>query len=168
MIAVSRARPTIDEWESGRSPASVSARTAIHALTGCSFPFATTGSVGWYSITPLVSRYVSSPTTMPLMGAADCRRDAVLTTSPASIDSPREGRAPSDTTASPVLTAIRTCRSPPASSPALSRTTSAARTARSASSPCANGAPKMPITASPMNFSTIPPNDPISRLTRSW
>jgi len=35
----------------------------------------------------------------------------------------------------------------------------AARTARSASSSCAIGIPKTAITASPMNFSTVPPCD---------
>ena len=34
---------------------------------------------------------------------------------------------------------------------------SAARTARSASSSCAVGVPQTAITASPMNFSTVPP-----------
>ena len=48
------------------------------------------------------------------------------------------------------------------SSEAFSRSTafcmsSAARTARSASSSCARGRPKTAITASPMNFSTVPP-----------
>jgi len=33
-----------------------------------------------------------------------------------------------------------------------------ARTARSGSSSCAAGAPNTAITASPMNFSTVPPN----------
>ena len=42
----------------------------------------------------------------PFTGAADCRRDAVLTTSPAAMPSPSAGRAPSMTSASPVLTAI--------------------------------------------------------------
>ena len=37
------------------------------------------------------------------------------------------------------------------------RISSAARTARSASSSCARGRPKTAITASPMNFSTVPP-----------
>ena len=41
----------------------------------------------------------------------------------------------------------------------------AARTARSASSPRATGAPKTAITASPMNFSTVPPKRSISTLT---
>ena len=37
------------------------------------------------------------------------------------------------------------------------RIASAARTARSGSSSCATGAPNSAITASPMNFSTVPP-----------
>jgi hypothetical protein len=40
---------------------------------------------------------------------------------------------------------------------AASRISSAARTARSASSSCTAGTPKTAITASPMNFSTVPP-----------
>jgi len=36
-------------------------------------------------------------------------------------------------------------------------TASAARTARSGSSSCDDGAPKIAIAASPMNFSTVPP-----------
>jgi hypothetical protein len=38
----------------------------------------------------------------------------------------------------------------------------AARTARSSSSSCATGTPNTAITASPMNFSTVPPNRSIS------
>src|SRR6266508_2656907 len=75
---------------------------------------------------------------MPSTGAAAWRRAAVLTTSPATIPSPSEGRASRATTASPVLTAMRTCRSsegsPSFSSRMASRTASAARTARSGSS----------------------------------
>jgi hypothetical protein len=78
----------------------------------------------------------------------------VFTTSPAAIPSPASGRASMLTSASPVLTAIRTSKSP---STAASRIASAARTARSGSSSCATGAPKSAITASPMNFSTVPP-----------
>ena len=51
---------------------------------------------------------------------------------------------------------MRNCRSPACSS-TQSRIASAARTARSGSSSCATGAPKSAITASPMNFSTVPP-----------
>ena len=56
--------------------------------------------------------------------------------------------------ASPVVIPTRSSRS---SSTAKSRIASAARTARSGSSSCAVGAPKSAITASPMNFSTVPP-----------
>ena len=48
------------------------------------------------------------------------------------------------------------------------RTPNAALTARSASSPKATGAPKTAITASPMNFSTMPPTRWISSRTRLW
>src|SRR6266545_4050865 len=108
---------------------------------------------------------------MPSTGAAAWRRAAVLTTSPATIPSPSEGRASRATTASPVLTAMRTCRSsegsPSFSSRMASRTASAARTARSGSSSCATGAPKAAITASPMNFSTVPPKRSISDRRRA-
>ena len=49
-----------------------------------------------------------------------------------------------------------------------SRTLSAARTARSASSPCDVGAPKTAITASPMNFSSVPPCPSIRRFASAW
>ena len=42
----------------------------------------------------------------------------------------------------------------------------AARTARSGSSSCATGAPKSAITASPMNFPTVPPKRSSSRRRR--
>jgi hypothetical protein len=48
-----------------------------------------------------------------------------------------------------------------------SRIFNAARTARSASSSCAVGAPKTAMTASPMNFSTVPPKCSISCFTRA-
>ena len=43
----------------------------------------------------------------PVTGAAAWRRAAALTTSPATIDSPRSGCACSETSASPVFTAMR-------------------------------------------------------------
>ena len=46
---------------------------------------------------------------------------------------------------------------PALSSAIASRILSPARTARSASSSCATGAPNTAITASPTNFSTVPP-----------
>ncbi len=82
-------------------------------------------------------------------------------TSPATIPSPSLAAASSETSASPVFTAIRTWRSRPGSSSlsraTASRTASAARTARSGSFSWATGAPKTATTASPMNFSTVPP-----------
>jgi len=63
------------------------------------------------------------------------------------------------------FTAIRTCT--PACSRVQSRIASAARTARSGSSSCATGAPNNAITASPMNFSTVPPNRSSSARSRS-
>ena len=48
-----------------------------------------------------------------------------------------------------------------------SRIASAARTARSGSSSCACGMPKTAITASPLNFSTVPPRASISRVASS-
>ena len=91
------------------------------------------------------------------MGAADCSRAAVLTTSPATMPSPSAGRATSidDRLAGvdpdphlELLAAHRVTQE---------RIASAARTARSGSSSCATGAPNTAITASPMNFSTVPP-----------
>ena len=48
-----------------------------------------------------VARHVVSPTRMPLTGAFDWSRAAVLTTSPATMPSPSSGRAPSETSAWP-------------------------------------------------------------------
>jgi len=95
----------------------------------------------------------------------------VLTTSPDAIPSPSAGRAPSAIKASPVVTALRSCSSKVGSdsfsSRIASRIASAARTARSGSSSCATGAPKTAITASPMNFSTVPPCRSISPRSRA-
>ena len=90
----------------------------------------------------------------------------MLTTSPDAIPSPSDGRAPSDTSASPVFTAVRIWRSG-ASSPSASRIAIAVRTARSASSSWAIGAPNTAITASPMNFSTVPPRFSICSRSRA-
>ena len=78
------------------------------ACTGSALPFASTGSASLYSIARSVARYACSPTRIPFTGAADWSRAAVLTTSPAAIVSPASGRASTVTSASPVLTPIRT------------------------------------------------------------
>ena len=62
--------------------------------------------------------------------------------------------SPAPVTTSPASTPIRAWSS---SSSTPSRISSAARTARSESSSCACGIPKAAITASPANFSTVPP-----------
>src|SRR5437667_330956 len=54
------------------------------------------------------------------------------------------------------------------SSAIQSRIASAARTARSGSSSRVTGAPNSAITASPMNFSTVPPQRSSSYRSRSW
>ena len=82
-------------------------------------------------------------------GAACSRRAATLTASPVTSVSPSP-----PTTTSPVLTPMR------ASSPCseiAGLISEAARTARSASSSCETGIPKTAMTASPTNFSTVPP-----------
>ena len=104
----------------------------------------------------VASRVVSPTSTVP-GGATLWRRDAVLTRSPATIP---WSTAPRVTAASPVSTPARAwSRLPPgaASVRTTSTRSSAARTARSASSSWAIGAPHTAITASPMNFSTVPP-----------
>jgi hypothetical protein len=96
----------------------------------------------------------------------------VLITSPETIPSPDSGRAPRSTSASPVLTPIRTWSSSAGSasfsSAIASWMASAARTARSGSSSWETGAPNTATTASPMNFSTVPPNRSSSWRNRSW
>jgi hypothetical protein len=71
------------------------------------------------------------------------------------------------TAASPVRTPARAASSgAPISSPSAeiaATRSSAARTARSASSSVAAGVPQTAMTASPMNFSTVPPYSSISR-----
>ena len=82
-------------------------------------------------------------------GCAACSsRAATLTASPVA------SRSSVPVTTSPVMTPIRPW-SP--SSGNASRISTAARTARSASSSCSTGTPNTAITASPMNFSTVPP-----------
>ena len=100
-------------------------------------------------------------------------REAVFTTSPNASASPDSGRDPIDDDRlarvhrRPDLERARPGR-PRFRSSIACTTRSPARTARSASSPWATGAPKTAITASPMNFSTVPPNRSISCFARAW
>ncbi len=160
-------RPTSGVADGGRNAGSTTALPTSHAATGSRFPFASMGSSGSNVKTSFVNPWVSSPTTTRPGGAADWRRAAVFTMSP--VASGSTGPASSVTSASPVATAARICSPSPGcvrfSSSIASSESSAARTARSASSSRASGAPNTAITASPMNFSTTPPNRSIRSRT---
>ena len=93
-------------------------------------------------------RRVASPISTSPSAASCSRRAATLTASPVTRVSPSPART------LPVFTPMRAPRPSAATSARISH---AARTARSASSSCATGTPKTAITASPMNFSTVPP-----------
>ena len=137
--------------------------TSRQAATGSLLPFASIGSTASATTASRTSPYVSEPiSTSP--GAAACsRRAATLTASPvASRWSAAEPAPPTIT--SPVLTPVRvTIRTPCSRSASsfrrssASRSSTTARTARTASSSWTTGTPKTAITASPMNFSTVPP-----------
>jgi hypothetical protein len=142
------------------APSRARGAPARHNLSGSVLPFTDTASNGSNSNTRDVAAYVASPTATPPTGAADWIRAAVFTASPVTNPSPSSGRALRATTTSPVLTPTRTDRSITAdalSSRIADRIANPARTARSASSSWATGAPKTAITASPTNFSTVPP-----------
>ena len=85
------------------------------SASGSAFPFTVDRLQLLVVEDPLRRRYVCSETATPFTGAAPCSRAAVLTTSPVTMPSPCSGRAPSATTASPVLTPIRTCSDSPGS-----------------------------------------------------
>ena len=122
-------------------------------------------------MTERVARYVSSPTRIPLTGAASCKTrrgvDDVARNDAFSLRSARTERHESlagvdgDADLQLELGSFRF------SSSTAAHIARAALTARSGSSPWATGAPKTAITASPMNFSTVPPNDSISERTRA-
>ena len=102
---------------------------------------------------------VRSPASTSPGSAAFCSRSATFTTSPVTNDPPARD-APATT--SPVLTPMRIASFPSKSSPKRCCIASAACRALSAWSSSAAGAPKTAITASPANFSTVPPVSSIS------
>ena len=123
--------------------------------SGSALPFSSCSPASSYAIAASLARLRRSPTSTVPGSAADWTRDAVLTRSPATMPWPS---APSVTAASPVSDAGARLAAPGSSAGARPATSSsAARTARSASSSCATGVPQTAITASPMNFSTVPP-----------
>ena len=165
-ISSSVRRPT--NGTRSRSGSARSPRTC-HTISGSLLPFTVAVGRASTSNRPRTARSVSSPITTASRGASDCIREVVFTTSPATA-SPTWGPEPNETTASPVFTATRTAMSGSSRrrSSIVSRIRSAARTARTGSSSCATGAPNTPITASPMNLSSVPPNRSRSSFTRRW
>ncbi|MDQ2909565.1 MAG: hypothetical protein M3R39_00840 [Actinomycetota bacterium] len=126
--------------------------------TGSDFPFSTSGSNASTSTASRTSENVSAPSSTSPGCAACSSRAATLTASPVA------SRSSVPVTTSPVLTPIRACTP---SSGSASRISTAARTARNASSSCNTGTPNTAITASPMNFSTVPPCDSTIPFIRS-
>src|SRR5262245_897416 len=155
-------RPTIGEsrcrakaGEPGVTPRSRNAGTASV------LPFSASGSMGSTVTASRTRSRVTAPIRISPGSAACSRRAATLTVSPVTNDWPDEG---SPAMTSPVLTPVRICsRAPQSRSSSVfstsrrSRICEAARTARSASSSCTVGTPNTAMTASPMNFSTVPP-----------
>ena len=127
------------------------------ARIGCDLPRASISISGPKVNPALMLPTVRSPQRMPQDSAACCRRAATLTGSPLSGKSPVA--LSRDATTSPVLMPKRIgSRSPRAGSARTrSRSVNAANSARCGSSSCVCGKPKTATTASPMNFSRIPP-----------
>ena len=100
------------------------------------------------------ARWVASPTSTVPGGATDWSRDAVLTRSPATIP---WSVAPRVTAASPVRTPARAWRPGPEVADGVDELERGphARARRRPRGP--TGAPQTAMTASPMNFSTVPP-----------
>ena len=129
------------------------------AGTGSVFPFAFTASIRSTVTASRTSANVSSPSRISPGDAACSSRAATFTASPVAIV-----WSPAPTTTSPVFTPIRQASVIPWSRSRSSfnvvsadRMSAAARTALSASSSWTWGTPKTAMTASPMNFSTVPP-----------
>ena len=161
MTLSSRSRPTNGDSrpvERSAPPRPPITRTARQSCTGSALPLSSRTPASSYTTAASVARFVGSPTRTPPGSATAWMREAVFTRSPATMPS---DCAPMVTAASPVSTPTRARRpSVPTSAPSASTAAArsiAARTARSASSSIATGAPHTAITASPMNFSTVPP-----------
>jgi len=120
------------------------------AGTGSALPLRTSGSTGSASTASRTSAIVGSPIRISPGCAACSSRAATFTASPVA----RRSAVP--VTTSPVVSPMRACTR---SSGSASRISSAARHARKASSSWTCGTPNTAITASPMNFSTVPPCD---------
>ena len=160
-FADQRGTPRRDRRTAARLPARpadpprwATTRSARQAGTGAALPFSVWSPAGSKAIALRSPRMVASPTRTVPAAATDCRREAVFTRSPATMPwpvAPRVDRRLAGQHAARAWTVL-------ADRPRTASTSSsAARTARSASSSCATGVPQTAITASPMNFSTVPP-----------
>ena len=131
-------------------------RRRARARTGSALPLSSCSPASSYAIAALGARRVASPTSTVPGSAADWTRDAVLTRSPATmpcaVGADRHRRLAGEH-AGARRVEPGSCRA----RATAATSSSAARTARSASSSCATGAPQTAMTASPMNFSTVPP-----------
>ncbi len=140
-------------------------------MTGACLPFRWSGPTGSVCAVGPAASFVVGPMRISPGWACCSSRAATFTVSPDT----RAWLSPMSrpVTAGPVFTPIRTrsrtrsADSSSALSPATaSRMPSAAANARRASSSCIVGTPKTAMTASPMNFSTVPPNSSIC--SRVW
>ncbi len=144
----SRSRPINGLRRSLATPPALRSRTRSRdAATADDFPLSSSSS-GSTRTASRTSCSVSSPSRISPGPAACSSRAATLTASPVTSVSP------SPATTAPVFTPMRGSR-PRAWT--TSRSSTAERTARSASSSVATGIPNTAITASPTNFSTVPP-----------
>jgi hypothetical protein len=112
-------------------------------------PFTVSGSTGSASTAGRTSSSVAASIRTSPRPAADSSRDATFTASPVT------SRSSVPAMTSPVVIPIRPSSPSSGSAACISI---AARQARRASSSCSTGTPKTAITASPMNFSTVPPS----------
>ncbi len=157
----SASRPAIGACRPSTRCAPPTAATTVSARnsrTGSALPFSTCSPMSLNATAACVNDRVSGSTHTDPGSAAVCTRAAVFTASPATMPS---FVAPSVTATDPVTipTRIDNPGAPEASPSATISVTrsSPARTARSASSSCETGTPHTAITASPMNFSIVPP-----------
>src|SRR5207248_5007536 len=143
-----------------RVPGASSRPSSSYVSTGSRLPFSRSGRRCRQDARCRVATLVRAPAYTPPIAAASASRAAVFTVSPMTVYS---NAACTPATTSPVFNPTRSPSGapPPRSSSSTRRTArcidSAARTARSASSSCATGAPKTAMMPSPVSLSTCPP-----------
>ena len=140
--------------------------STVNAVTGSNFPFSSNARSALHANRSTTTCCVACPTSTEPGWACDCRRAATFTASPSAANSTRSPAPIAPVMTGPVLMPIRTLRASTPHPSATSRPNVAmsstmrrpARTARSASSSCAVGAPKSARTPSPARSFTVPPN----------